>query len=164
MNLAVFFDGTWNDPADRTNVHQLRDRVVPVADDGTAQDARYIAGVGTGPWNRIRGGVFGMGLGANVRRGYAWLAEHHAASDDDRIYLIGFSRGSFTARSLARDDRQVRAAPAGGHGRGGGVRALPAHEPRPACGRCARTGSRPSRTRTGWSPSGRGWCASAASP
>jgi uncharacterized protein (DUF2235 family) len=100
MNLAVFFDGTWNDPADRTNVDRLRNRVLPAAHDGTGQDARYIEGVGTGRWNRIRGGVFGMGLGANLRRGYEWLAAHHT-SDDDRIYLIGFSRGAFTARSLA---------------------------------------------------------------
>ena len=100
MNLAVFFDGTWNDPADKTNVDQLRNRVMPRTQDETVQDATYIRGVGTGRWNRIRGGVFGMGLGTNVRLGYEWLARHHR-SDDDRIYLIGFSRGAFTARSLA---------------------------------------------------------------
>lgn len=100
MNLAVFFDGTWNDPADKTNVDQLKNRVLPLAEDGTEQDPEYIEGVGTGRWNRIRGGIFGMGLGANGRRGYGWLAEHHR-SDADSIYLIGFSRGAFTARSLA---------------------------------------------------------------
>ncbi|MDX6554125.1 MAG: hypothetical protein QOD86_320 [Miltoncostaeaceae bacterium] len=99
MNLAVFLDGTWNDPADRTNIDQLRNLVVAVADDGTAQDARYIAGVGTGRWNRIRGGVFGMGLSENIRLAYAWLAERHMG-DEDRIFLVGFSRGAFTARSL----------------------------------------------------------------
>jgi uncharacterized protein (DUF2235 family) len=99
MNLAVFLDGTWNDPADRTNIDQLRNLVVAVAGDGTAQDATYIAGVGTGRWSRIRGGVFGMGLSENIRRAYAWLAERHR-SDEDRIFLVGFSRGAFTARSL----------------------------------------------------------------
>lgn len=99
MDLAVFLDGTWNDPADGTNVVELRNRVLP-EDGGTAQDAAYIPGVGTGRWTRIRGGVFGTGLNENLRRAYAWLVERHRGPED-RIYLFGFSRGAFTARSLA---------------------------------------------------------------
>jgi len=38
-------------------------------------------------------------LSRNVRDGYRWLMEHY--NEDDEIYVFGFSRGAFTARSLA---------------------------------------------------------------
>src|SRR5262249_8200426 len=45
------------------------------------------------------GGAFGDGLSANIRQGYAWLVENH--QEGDEIFLFGFSRGAYTARSLA---------------------------------------------------------------
>ena len=44
-------------------------------------------------------GAFGVGLEDNVRAGYGFLA--HNYEDDDEIYLFGFSRGAYTARSIA---------------------------------------------------------------
>jgi uncharacterized protein (DUF2235 family) len=46
----------------------------------------------------VLGGAFGRGLSQNIRDGYLWLAEHYREGDD--IYIFGFSRGAYTARSL----------------------------------------------------------------
>ncbi|MBE7209445.1 MAG: DUF2235 domain-containing protein [Gluconacetobacter diazotrophicus] len=58
----------------------------------------YERGVGTGALDRIRGGAFGEGLAQNVRRGYRILARHYAPGDE--VFVFGFSRGAYTARSL----------------------------------------------------------------
>ncbi len=94
--LAVFLDGTWNEPDDRTNVTRLKELVV--ADDPD-QLVEYWEGVGTKWTERIRGGAIGKGLSRNVRDAYRWLADHY--EDGDLIFLFGFSRGAYTARSLA---------------------------------------------------------------
>jgi hypothetical protein len=46
-----------------------------------------------------RGGAFGAGLSRNVLDAYRFLV--HTYEPGDRLYLFGFSRGAFTARSLA---------------------------------------------------------------
>lgn len=97
--LAVFLDGTWNTPESATSVHRLHQATVAgVAPDGIEQRTFYRTGVGTKWSERIRGGAFGVGLSRNVLAAYRWLAENHA--DGDEIYLFGFSRGAYTARSL----------------------------------------------------------------
>jgi hypothetical protein len=48
--------------------------------------------------DRIAGGLFGKGLGANVLAAYRFLAQFYRPGDS--IYVFGFSRGAFTARSL----------------------------------------------------------------
>lgn len=98
--LAIFLDGTWNTPDDKTNVHQLYEAAVDgIASDGILQKTFYRTGVGTKWSERIRGGAFGAGLSRNVLEAYRWLVEHYA--DGDAILLFGFSRGAYTARSLA---------------------------------------------------------------
>ncbi|MEU6697843.1 DUF2235 domain-containing protein [Pseudonocardia sp. NPDC046786] len=101
MRFAVFMDGTWNDPADGTHVALLHDRTAESGreDPGGGQQRCYVEGVGNGPWDRIRGGAFGHGVDDTIRRGYRFLAERHRPGDE--IYLFGYSRGAFTARSLA---------------------------------------------------------------
>ena len=94
--LALFLDGTWNEPDDRTNVSRLRDLTI---DDGNQQIVRYVEGVGNRWTERIRGGAFGRGLSRNLRDGYGWLADNF--EDGDHIYLFGFSRGAYTARTVA---------------------------------------------------------------
>jgi hypothetical protein len=59
----------------------------------------YERGVGTGGFlDRLNGGAFGAGLSSNVRRAYTFLAQNYEPGDD--IFIFGFSRGSYTARSL----------------------------------------------------------------
>lgn len=101
--LIVCLDGTWNTPDQKggpTNVVKLMRAVQHVDNEGVPQIAFYDKGVGTGGLtDRIRGGASGRGLDENVRDGYRFLA--HNFQKDDEIYLFGFSRGAFTARSLA---------------------------------------------------------------
>lgn len=97
--LIVFCDGTWNraDAPAVTNVCKLR---VAVDDSEAArQIVHYEPGVGTKPWERIRGGAFGVGLSRNVRHCYEFLVDHYEPGDE--LFFFGFSRGAFTARSLA---------------------------------------------------------------
>lgn len=100
MDIIVLLDGTWNDRNDNTNVRQIYDRLKADGRCGKQYLCHYVPGVGTKPLERLRGGIFGLGLDDNIRNGYRFIAEHHR-SEEDRIFLIGYSRGAFTARSLA---------------------------------------------------------------
>jgi len=97
--LALFFDGTWNEPGNHTNVWRLYLMLAERSQDGIEQKSFYDEGVGTRFYDRVSGGAFGAGLSDNVRKGYRWLMEHYNSGDE--IFLFGFSRGAFTARSLA---------------------------------------------------------------
>ncbi|MFI7680925.1 DUF2235 domain-containing protein [Actinophytocola sp. NPDC049390] len=97
MDIVVLLDGTWNDLAVNTNVCQIYRRL---GDAGDGYRCGYIEGVGSKRFERLRGGITGYGLDDNIREGYRFVAKHYR-SDDDRIFLIGYSRGAFTARSLA---------------------------------------------------------------
>ncbi|MDB6034775.1 MAG: hypothetical protein JWM16_5113 [Verrucomicrobiales bacterium] len=97
--LALFFDGTWNIPGSNTNVWRLSLMLADTGPDGVRQEKFYDAGVGTHWWDKVTGGAFGAGLSDNVRSGYRWLMEHYDPGDE--IFIFGFSRGAFTARSLA---------------------------------------------------------------
>jgi uncharacterized protein (DUF2235 family) len=97
--LALFFDGTWNEPPDHTNVRRLRLMLSEQGPDGVPQRAFYDRGIGTRWFDRLTGGLFGVGLSENVRDGYRWLTENYDLHDE--IYIFGFSRGAFAARSLA---------------------------------------------------------------
>jgi uncharacterized protein (DUF2235 family) len=60
----------------------------------------YDPGVGTGNiLDRWTGGAFGVGLSDNIQDGYQFLLHNYGAGDE--IFLFGFSRGAYTARSLA---------------------------------------------------------------
>jgi len=98
--LAVLFDGTWNTTKDLTNVIRLSALIAPAGSDGSEQlPPFYDKGVGTHALDRVAGGTFGYGLSENIRDGYRWLAENFRPGDE--LYLFGFSRGAYTARSLA---------------------------------------------------------------
>jgi uncharacterized protein (DUF2235 family) len=97
--LALFFDGTWNIPGSNTNVWRLSLMLGDEGSDGVPQLKFYDSGVGTHWYDVITGGAFGAGLSDNIRDGYRWLMENY--EDGDEIFLFGFSRGAFTARSLA---------------------------------------------------------------
>ncbi len=104
--LVVCCDGTWNRPdqVDRgrvqpSNVAKLALMVTPSTASGIRQQVYYHPGVGTGRWDRIRGGAFGVGLSNNIRDAYLWLAKNFDTGDE--LFLFGFSRGAYTARSLA---------------------------------------------------------------
>lgn len=74
--------------------------ILPETPDGIPQIVYYQAGIGTEGtwWDHVYGGGTGSGLSENIREAYGFLAKNYM--DDDEIFLIGFSRGAFTARSI----------------------------------------------------------------
>jgi len=97
--LILCYDGTDNDPADNTNVWKTYQMIAPDAA-GVPQLKKYIEGVGNKFGVRARGSIFGEGVAQKIREGYAWLVSHY--EDGSEIYIFGFSRGAFTARSLVQ--------------------------------------------------------------
>jgi uncharacterized protein (DUF2235 family) len=107
-SIVICCDGTWNS-ADQeavngelcvTNVLKIACRLKKENDVHELQIVYYDQGVGTGnALDRIVGGAFGDGLEANIHDAYRFLIANYEPGD--RIYLFGFSRGAYTARSLA---------------------------------------------------------------
>lgn len=111
--LVIFFDGTWN-RADQesedgklcpTNIAKLFIATLPRDEQGNEQIIYYMPGVGAKTSERIRGGGFGFGISDNIKTGYKFLVSNYEDGDD--IYIFGFSRGAYTARSLAGLIRNV---------------------------------------------------------
>jgi uncharacterized protein (DUF2235 family) len=115
--LVVCCDGTWNTPRTETNIfrtyHFLRERLGAPPEvtqkngvttcSGKAKDGSevllfYDQGVGTDWFSRLAGGAAGVGLSDNVRDAYHFLGQNFVPGSE--IYVFGFSRGAYTARSL----------------------------------------------------------------
>jgi uncharacterized protein (DUF2235 family) len=92
--LAIFLDGTWNVVGQNTNVWRLRSLCALAGTDGVPQLAYYEKGV-----SGFFGGVFGDGVNEIITDAYQWLVDHYDAGDE--VFIFGFSRGAYTARSLA---------------------------------------------------------------
>jgi uncharacterized protein (DUF2235 family) len=90
-------DGTWNDAATNTNVYKIFKAMnftaeqCPIYDDGVGSDGNTIL--------RIIGGAFGEGLDEKIKNGYTRVSHLYEAGD--QLFIFGFSRGAYTARSLA---------------------------------------------------------------
>jgi uncharacterized protein (DUF2235 family) len=125
--IFVFCDGTGNEFAGRAEdkiIHHFWSRKPKIVrPDGNSnvvklytslclnesQIAYYHPGVGTmgDPtkkgvarlWSKIKGLAFGFGFQENVLDAYRYLMQHY--SYGDTVYIIGFSRGAYTARALA---------------------------------------------------------------
>ncbi|KID90967.1 peptidoglycan binding domain containing protein [Metarhizium guizhouense ARSEF 977] len=115
--LIVCCDGTWmnsdygfskSSPFSKKGTLQVPSNVTRISRcfkrrcaDGTLQIISYESGVGSGSntLDSITGGAFGTGLAERVREVYAYLCANYM--DGDEIFLVGFSRGAFTARSVS---------------------------------------------------------------
>ena len=105
-NLVVCLDGTRNEPeTGTTNVARLYSMAVK----DEHQLVYYDPGVGTmgarsattrlgKALTRVNGLVMGHGIKDNVEESYHWLMEHYRP--DDQVYVVGFSRGAYTALAL----------------------------------------------------------------
>ena len=99
MTKRIVFcaDGTWQAPVNNTNVYRLYKALTVAADqvtfydDGVGADAKGL--------DRLLDGAFGQGILQKIRDGYTKIA--HVYVPGDEIFLFGFSRGAYTARSLA---------------------------------------------------------------
>jgi len=106
--IILCFDGTWNEPEtlnnDRvnpTNVLKLSRATSSRDETGCEQVVFYETGVGTGglgKLDKLVGGGTGFGISANIQATYRFLANNY--SDGDEIFVFGFSRGAYAARSL----------------------------------------------------------------
>lgn len=96
-NIAFCCDGTWDKTTNKTNVYRLYKALpttagqIPFYDDGVGADGL--------PVDRLFGGAFGFGLFQKVKDAYTKIA--HVYEKGDNIFLFGFSRGAYTARSVA---------------------------------------------------------------
>lgn len=99
MGKRIIFcaDGTWDEPGKNTNVYKIYKALkvsadqIPYYDDGVGSDGSLI--------QKLAGGALGAGLFQKIKDGYTKLA--HAYEQGDEIFIFGFSRGAYTARSLA---------------------------------------------------------------
>lgn len=101
MKRLIFcFDGTWNklDAQHPTNVVLTAESVLPLTRENIAQVIFYDEGVGTSKFESLSGGMFGAGLVRNMADGYRFLIFNYSPGDE--IYVFGFSRGAYTARSF----------------------------------------------------------------
>lgn len=112
--IIVCMDGTWNDPSEQTNVYRLFELLAgvksEVAEAGPVrshqrrqqdgQIAFYLEGVGAnGREQNLIGGALGSGLHDRVIDAYLLLSQVYQTGD--KIWVFGFSRGAWSARSLA---------------------------------------------------------------
>ncbi len=100
--LIVCCDGTWQKLRSDypSNVVKITQAIRAVGDDGIPQIVHYSEGVGTGDFiDKLGGGAFGWGLDNVIQNAYRFLCLNY--DPGDRIYLFGFSRGSYTVRSLS---------------------------------------------------------------
>jgi uncharacterized protein (DUF2235 family) len=107
-SIVICCDGTW-DSADQkevngelcvSNVLKIACRLQKKKKDGSLQIVYYDQGVGSSGdlFDRIGGGAFGDGLVANINDAYRFLIANYEPGDS--IFIFGFSRGAFTARSI----------------------------------------------------------------
>lgn len=97
---VILLDGTMSslDEGDETNVgllYKLLDSNPP----DTRLSIYYEAGVQWTDWSATLDVIEGRGINRQIRRAYGWLASRYRPGDT--IFLIGFSRGAYAARSLA---------------------------------------------------------------
>ncbi len=112
-NIVLFMDGTWNSRRDETNVTKLEACCRGFSE--REQVVKYVRGVGAPRYadfsilrrlphmltRSLRSGATGHGIRGQICEAYQFLCQNYSREAGDRIYLFGFSRGAFAARSLA---------------------------------------------------------------
>ena len=102
--LICCLDGTWNsddDGAVPTNVVKIHRAILPEDANGVRQVSHYVKGIASAKDTRAQflKGAVGYEVGDRIQDGYRFLVDTYEPGDE--IFLFGFSRGAFEARSLA---------------------------------------------------------------
>ncbi|MGO4851581.1 DUF2235 domain-containing protein [Phaeovulum sp. W22_SRMD_FR3] len=94
----ILLDGTMASlaPGTKTNIGILHDLLRAI---GPRASVYYGKGLEWREWRDFSDAVLGWGVDRQIRRAYGWLATRYRPGD--RIFLLGYSRGAFAARSLA---------------------------------------------------------------
>jgi uncharacterized protein (DUF2235 family) len=97
--IVLCADGTWNSPESDALTHVMRLAQGLAATDaaGNKQVVFYDWGVGS-DGDRVKGGLTGAGIDKNIMDCYRFLVHNYESGD--ALYIFGFSRGAYTARSL----------------------------------------------------------------
>ncbi len=102
--IVICCDGTWSKPDQMqggvlspSNVTKVALCVAPAGPEGVEQRLFYDKGVGTGAFDRIRGGAFGWGISEKILAAYRFLIANYDPGDE--LFFFGFSRGAYTVRS-----------------------------------------------------------------
>lgn len=121
--IILCFDGEWDRPPDpgvwpsaasavrtprrsglecpsrrETNVSHLYRSILPRTEQGLVQQRWYDSGTSMAWFDRFQAGSFGYGLDRTILLSYAYLAATYEPGDE--LFLYGFSRGAYTARTL----------------------------------------------------------------
>ncbi len=105
--IVVCCDGTWNKPGNldngipvKTNVQKTYEALAATGSDGVPQVKYYGQGVGTRYKisDMLFGGIAGSGLDRQIMDAYKFIMWNF--EEGDELFLFGFSRGAYTARSL----------------------------------------------------------------
>ncbi|KAJ6263708.1 hypothetical protein Dda_2277 [Drechslerella dactyloides] len=92
--IIICCDGTWQDSDSGdgcpSNVTRFARSLKSVSDEGVTQIIYYQSGVGSGT---------GLGLSEHVREAFVFISNNYHVGDE--LFILGFSRGAFTARSIA---------------------------------------------------------------
>lgn len=96
-NIVILADGTGQEGGKgyNTNVYKIFNII---EDRSPNQIVYYDPGLGTSGFKRLKQAT-GLGISKNIKDCYQFLFENYESGD--RIYLIGFSRGAATVRSLS---------------------------------------------------------------
>ncbi|KAK6346106.1 hypothetical protein TWF730_010437 [Orbilia blumenaviensis] len=104
--IVICCDGTWQDSDNGdglpSNVTRFARALKSVSDDGVAQIIYYQSGIGSAyasKLGRLIAGGTGLGLSEHVREAFVFISNNYHVGDE--IHIVGFSRGAFTARSIA---------------------------------------------------------------
>jgi Uncharacterized alpha/beta hydrolase domain (DUF2235) len=96
-------------PTNITRIHRSVKPIIQTQIGGELHETKQIAyyGSGIGSANlqdKLEGGLTGegeSGVAEHIREAYSFIASNYTVESNDEIIIIGFSRGSFTARSVA---------------------------------------------------------------
>lgn len=101
--IVICCDGTWNRPDQvhngevcASNVTKIA-RCIPADGGGIRQVVFYDKGVGTGRFDGLLGGAFGLGIARKILDAYRFLMTTYELGDE--LFFLGFSRGAYTVRS-----------------------------------------------------------------
>ncbi len=106
-NIIVGLDGTWNEPERQpdgsvtgTNVVKFLSALMQ-----RGQLQHYESGAGTRAWEALPGGIYGYGLDKRILGAYRFLrrcySDGKVPREDNKLFIVGFSRGSYAARRLS---------------------------------------------------------------
>ncbi len=98
--LKLYHNLAGDESIDSFSLENESERIAMDADRNILQIAKYLHGVGDSdnPIRKMLGGAFGAGVISRIVRGYTFISRNYLPGD--RIIILGFSRGAYTARAL----------------------------------------------------------------